>query len=365
MRNSHFYRPWLFFSFAALLPFSASAEKNTNDIYVSVDSFSYSEPAPIDQLIDNFEGPEPDSGEVAFTFNQAEIGANFGKWQVGVFTRYDYLLEFNSDTVELFYRDSNDLPFPINRTYNVNIEPNHIEAEGIGVGYQFVVTPSLTITPRLNYLKADAATRGFLRGEIIANEDGDYEGELVLDYIYEEDILLDREQESISGEGFSLDVAAQWQIAKNWTLNAYLKDYYSEIYWDDVTFTQARANTNTVTFDDEGRLDSIPVLSGREGFRDFTQTLPQRGKLVVNHQMTSVMSVSAQIDHVEEYVYSRLAWQANWGGWGIASGYQFETEAFDLAFTSKYFSLKLIADSTDVEQAHTLGLSMNVSIPVF
>jgi hypothetical protein len=347
------------------MPFFANADKTGNDIYLSVESFSYSEPAPIDQIIDGLEGPEPESGEVAFTFNHAEIGGNFGAWQVGVFARYDYLLEFNSDTVDLFYRDANDLPFPIDRTYNVNLEPNHIQAEGIGVSYRFAVTPSLSITPRINYLQADVVTRGYLRGEIIADEDGDYQGELSLNYIYEEDILLDRERESISGDGFSLDVSAHWQIAPKWSLSAYLKDYYSEITWDDVTFTQAQANTNTVSFDEEGRLDSIPVLSGREGFRSFTQSLPQRGKVIVNHQMTKVFSLTAQVDHVEEYVYSRLAWQANWGGWGIASGYQFETEAFDVAFNSKYFSLKLIADSTDTEKAHTFGLNMNVSIPVF
>lgn len=339
--------------------------KKDSGIFIEVESFSYSEPAAIKQLIDSFEGPEPDSGEVAFTFNKAAIGGRFGSWEVAVFTRYDYLLEFNSDTVELVYREENDLPFPIDRTYHINLEPNHIQANGISLAKSFQVDKNVIITPTINYLDADSVTRGYLRGEVSVDEQGDYEGELLLNYIYEEDILLDREQETISGKGYSIDFSAYWQINDKLYAALDFVDLYSEIQWDDVTFTQARANTNNVIFDNEGRLQAVPLLSGIESFRDFTQTLPFRGRYEITYNFYKNLSLTGEVKQVEEYLYPRLALGADWGRWGIAGGYQFETEAIDLRLITPYLDLFLAADSSDYEDARSITVGLSIRLPIF
>ena len=188
---------FIFFSSAVV-----AGEPERDSVYLTLSSISYSEPAPIDQMINNLEGAPVDNGDFAFTHNQIEVGFKKGNWLLAYFHRYDYFLEFNSDTAELAYLDRNDLSIPTSRNFDVYLRANHIRSKGFAVGYEDdFFSDSLNASIRLNYLTSDEFTDGYLAGTVTTLSDG-YQGDLILDYQYSEDTLLERPEEDVEGERF-------------------------------------------------------------------------------------------------------------------------------------------------------------------
>lgn len=356
----------LFFSFcsAGFGTAQAVAEQAGANVYMDATVLAYSETMPIEQLLDELVGPEPEAGTIAFTFNQAEIGATYGRATVSVFARYDYLLEFSEDAMAVAYADGNNIAFPTG-SLNIDIRPNHIQARGLGFSYQFDLPRGISLTPRINYLKSDSLTVGYLRGTLEGESEDDFDGVLELDYAYEEDLILDREPEDVSGEGYAIDLFASWSITDKWQVQANVKDAFSEITWKDVTYTEASATTNTISFDEEGRLQSVAALTGREFYRDEKQELPVKTRVDLNYQLTDHWQLQAGMFRVADFETWRVSWAGVWKHFFIVGGYQFETEAYELAFGHRYFNLSFTADSTDLEQAKMLGVSLSLSVPVF
>ncbi len=354
----------LVFSIVILATLNARAEYAGADVYAEVNAMAYSEAMPIQQFIDELEGPRPGSGNIAFTFNSAEVGARYGRWTLAAFARYDYLLEFSDDTLDVAYADANDLDFPTGRALNINLQPSQISARGLGIGYQFTVSSQVEIFTRLNYLQADSLTDGSLTGTLTGNNEDSYEGELFLDYYYEKDLLLDRPEQDIEGDGYSVDVALAWSINQQWNVLLDVKDLYSEIEWQDVTYTQATAISNNASFGDDGLLDVVPLFSGIESNQDYTQRLPARTYLDVHYQFNTIWRFDAGYTEISDFQVVRLGWMAKVLGVDVSGGYQLQTQAFDMALEHKYVRLAVTTDSFEFDNAHLFGLSLGINIPV-
>ena len=90
MRKTHF----LAIPLLAASGLNIHAEPNSQFvIQVNAESLNYSESMPIKQFMDELKGPKPDSGDIAFTFNHAEINLSWRNINVSLFQRLDYLLE--------------------------------------------------------------------------------------------------------------------------------------------------------------------------------------------------------------------------------------------------------------------------------
>ena len=342
----------------------AFSEYQSADIYTDTSVLAYSEAMPIMQFIDNLEGPSPDKGDIAFTFNKVEVGANYGNWNLGFFARFDYLLEFSEDTLAVAYADANDQDFPTGRQLHVELKPNHIEARGFGVGYRFKLPKGISVFSRINYLTSDALTDGFLTGTLTEVSEDDYEGDLRLDYYYEEDLILDRPVETVSGAGYSVDIDVFWPISEKWSLSLGVQDAVSAIYWDDLTYTEASVTSNTVTLDENGQLNAVAFFSGIESNRDYTQSLPKKSELDVSYKINSWSYGQVGYSQIASYHALRVAWLAQVLGADISGGYQLQTQAYDMAVEHKYFRFAITTDSFDLDSAKLFGFSLGVNIPI-
>lgn len=340
----------------------SSINKNSWSVFSRFDSFSYSEPAPIDQVIHDMEGNAIQSGDVAFTHNAVEVGARYGKAELSLLQRYDYYMEFTPETADLIYRDKNDLSASPNREYPIELEANHLRAKGIKLAYNFAPLQNLQIKVAASYLQADVLIDGDINGEIVTTTN-DLTGELHLDYAYTDDKLFDRQAESPEGKGFALDLYTQWQVSDKLGLDMSLEDVANLITWDRAPYTQARITSNAVNFDENGFLNTTPVLSGIEGYSKHRQRLPLRASLRGTYQVTNTYDALITWKRVAEVDFPRIGvrykpspnrfWQAF---------YDVKTQAIGVGYQSGNLGYVLSMDDAQWSQAHALGLSVQYRI---
>ncbi len=350
--------------FLVLAPCAAHADSEPRYLYTALASDSYSEIAPIKQLLDDLEGPRFDRGDLAFSHSWLELGERRGAWEVGVFARYDYFLEFNNDTAELAYADKNNIELEKNRRYQVYLQPNTLRARGVGVGYYFAPSAAFSLRLRGNYLRASQLSDGKLAGELLALEDS-VEANLQLDYNYSRDALLKREEERVRGNGLSLDVDLQWQIASRWRLDFRSRDLLSAIWWRDVTYTRATAISDTISYDDDGSINARPAVSGVESYRDHRQTLPRQLSMGVHYQWREPVSASVTLQSHDKYLFPQLAvqWQAAASVW--QASYDIERRALGLSLQRGNVALQLRADAVAPDKAKAFSLALNYRIPLY
>lgn len=346
--------------FFCLMNLSSTAR---SEISFKFASFSHSQAAPVKQFFNNLEGPAMRSGNYAFTHTQAEIEKKWKNVSFGVFNRYDHFLEFNNDTAYLVHADKNKLPVQTNKTFDVYLKANHIHSKGIHLSYLLNITPKINTKLRINYLRADKMTDGELKGTLTTNED-DYIGNLYLDYGYSKDHLLKREEESVLGEGYSLDVDLEWDLSRNLSVYIQGRDIFSKIYWDKLTYTEAKANTNTISYGPGGVLNSIPTVSGFEGYRQQIQRLPPRYQLLANYQFDKNMAVIPGAFTYDDYLFPRLAIQWKTNNVSIQTSYNFKSKSVGLQLNNSWLNLGLELDDLKWEKSNTIAFSFKVLVPI-
>ncbi|BFM07944.1 hypothetical protein [Halioxenophilus aromaticivorans] len=333
-------------------------------LQLSATNFTYSEAMPIKQFMDELQGPPPDAGDKAFTFNRAALDIHWNQFKVSVFQRLDYLLEYSEDTLAVAYADENDTPYPIGTRLTIDLQANHIEAKGFGIGYTFTPIKNLKIIPTVNYLQAEALTDGDLTGYLFTPDGDQIDGSLTLDYAYKEDLLLDREQETVSGKGYAVDIALYWQWRENSSIDLKMNDVISRITWKDVTYTQANAATDNLSFDAQGHLSAASFLFGRAWYRTQHQRLPKKILAQAHYQLSDHQRISLGHQTLGSYQDVRLGWHSLWQQWTFTAGYRWQAQAFDAQIQHRFARLGITSDSTDWQQAKMLGVNFSVSVPL-
>ncbi len=327
--------------------------------YTSLESHSYSDIAPIDQVIHGLEGPPVDDGEFAFTHNQLEIGETWLQFGLSYFWRYDYFLEFNGDTARLAYSEQNNVPLPTTGRYNIFLRANELRSQGVGFSYQWQLAPNLHSRLRLNYLRADDMSDGELAGVLIAEELG-FSGDLQLDYGYSEDQLLGRQVEDVDGSGYSVDLDIRWRWGDQLEFALEGRDIWSRLRWKDLTYTRASATTDVISYDADGALASIPGIAGTEGYRSQSQQLPARYNLSARYQFNSKLSISPSVYAYDQHLFPRLALGWQLGNCLLQTSYELETGALGLNISHDNFTIGLHSDDSDWQQARALGLQLGI-----
>ena len=337
------------------------AEPSTG-IHFELISDSYSEGVALHQLINDLEGEAPSSGEVAFTHNQIELGWQQGQWSLGWLARYDYFIEFNGDTLELAYLGENDLPIP-ERQYQVRLQANHLRAQGLWLAQSFRWRDRLQGEWRLNVLKADQNIDGALEGSVQA-EASVYDAELYLDYAYTEDKLLRRPEDAADGEGYAIDVSLHWRFNEDFSLSFTAQDLFSEIRWSDASYTQARVNTNNVSYDADGQIDARPLVSGIESFRQESQRLPKRVSLSLQQRINADWGVQYEWYRYDEYDFPRTRLVRHWGDKRLSVEYDWRAQSVGLNWRDRHWQLGFTSDDSNIKKASRVALQAGLFWPL-
>ena len=343
--------------YALLLTLSVSSYTFARSPYIletELESFSYSDISPIKQLIDDLEGPAISRGDHAFSHNQWTASIKNQGVGVHVFSRLDYLFEFNPDTAQLLYLDKNNQAVGQDENYTVDLQVNALRASGFAISYEYQLKGHV-IAARLNRLFSTYMLEGGIEGSVSTSAEG-FQGDLSLNYNYARDSLLKRPQEPIDGKGYSLDLDWQWQVSERVTLVAKARDLWSKMDWD-VTYTIANATTDTLSYDEDGTLSAIPVLSGIESRHDYVQRLPKRLHLNAGWDVDQHWQVAARLMWIDRYPYHSVAVARQLGDMRVELNYNLISQGLGAKIDFTYGYLGVQADHVDIDKTHGLAVT--------
>ncbi len=346
--------------FAVLLFFSGRSSA-VQGVDLKVHSHTFSEPSPIKQFVDSFEGESVGEGEITFTHNRAEAVYTFKGFHVGAIARYDYWVGFSQDTVQTVFETENDLPIGNGIVRNLFLDVNHNQSKGINVAYSFKPSTGLSITPTLQLYRSESILFGRLDGVLAIDIEENINGELRLDYAYNEDVIFDRDPQMFDGKGWGVDLEVDWQINTQLSVNYVLLDGLNQFTFEQATFTEAVLNSNTLRVNQSGVLDVNPALIGFEGEKTVKQRLPSKSFAHLIYRPYKYVSFDARRERFGAEVFIQAGAAVHLGGFSTAVLYQPKGEAYVLTIRYKGLGVSVVTDNRDYEQAHILGVNLNLS----
>jgi hypothetical protein len=333
--------------------------------YVSVQSISYSQPIAIASMInDEWSTPFKD-GDSALTYNKAELGVAWHGWQLGVLTRYDYLVSFSDETAQGYYLANNHLPLETGRVYPLNIEVQSQYSRGLRLGFQHKLTSSFNAGLAVSYLQGITLMEGELSGSAQVIGEKDYDFQFDVDYVYSKDVLFEREVKAPQGYGYSLDLKLDWQPTKRFAGQLTVIDLLGEIKWINAPYTTATGSSDTKTYDEDGYVRYKAVGSGLESNKDFIQILPRKIFAAAQYQWSRELELLAEFQDLDIEQFTSLG--AGWRLWrhiSLQGLYNISAQALTLRFQQKpQLLFEIGSDSWNLDHARYLvfHFSYNVS----
>jgi len=448
--SNHLNRRFLVILILSLLMSEHALSRPQMGVFSNIESTTYSDVMSIDGFIDEFSGTL-ESGDHALTHDVAEVGFQVGDWRVSRIMRYDYEMQFSQDTANLNYRIENDLPIDEDAAYEIFIAAEHLRSTGFKVLRSFKFKENITFSVGLSWLESEqyysgsvniTTNRGDLtdaRIEALEAEGAAIEAQAELaetqeeylalgdpllalgdnleaaiagsnfsggaSYFYYEPALREDEQDDFqdvdfsapNGKGYTLDVALDWRITDRWTVGFNIRDFYSQIRWDQTPATQASFDGTQAAldaleiYDQFVREDVINRLSGTfftplnpENPDDPAAVLPEleetiiadNSSAVVQNQSYTQRLPAQRFYHVH---YDSLQWWSvkfQWETYRVADFYHFRGElwnflavewhpsvsAYGLELYHRFAKIRFVTDDFDIDAAKYLSLNASLNL---
>jgi hypothetical protein len=327
--------------------------------YVDVQSVSYSEPIAIKSIMDKWQTPFK-GGSKALTYDKAEVGFRWRKWQLGIVERYEYHLEFASPTAELIYLTKNHLPLEVGKEYELRIKAQQQYSRGLRLGFRQKFSPIFTAELAASYLQGKSFTDGAIRGAAQVTAEKEYDFQFDADYFYSRDVLFSRDVNSPEGSGYGLDLKFDWQPSERISAQLSIVDLTAKIFWNDAPHTSATATSATKTFDADGYVRYDPAISGFESNRNFTQTLPRKIFFSGKYQWSENTELLAEIQDFEivRFVSMGAGWCHNHSDC-YQGLYNATAKAISLRYLGRGLRVELASDDLNLNRARYFSAQMS------
>lgn len=341
---------------------SNTTNADTISPYVKFDAFLLSEPVALDAISKDWNTNYHPHGENQIASVWIESGIKKGAWSYGALFREEHQLSFSSDTADLYYTVANDLDLTTNRRYQLDLDTYRFRGYGARVSRHFKTSDKLKFTLGSSIFYASNVLSGSLSGSARANSADEYTYDFEVDYQYDKDILIDRKgTEPPNGIGLAVDVSMQWKATKQLQINADIKDLAGMIYWKDVPYTKAVANSDTVTVDNNGFSHVDPILTGIEGYKSsYMQRLKPSANLAAEYSISnSPYSFTVQGKHYENLNLFSVGGGKETGLGKVSLHYWPQIDTTEARYQSKDFGLSLAMDNLDLSDTRTFWLTVN------
>lgn len=332
-----------------------------NGLGLELNSFTHSEPVSVHGVLDEMSG-EFSGGDSAETHNRLELHYSADDWQYGLFSRYDYELSFHPDTGELLYLSQDDRELPSDKRYQLALRGQHILAEGVSLARSFRYADlPLELTIKANLLRARHLQDAEIHGHLELASGRAPRGRAEIDYRYDEDRLFHRpDLDTPSGWGYALDLRLDWQASADLKLSLQADDLVHQVRWRDAPYTRASLDLSASRLDNE-QLIVAPALTGQEGEASAHMRLKTRIDLSADYALNERWHAAAryQSKTTNDYYWLETSYELDWGG-TVGLAWEAENQALGFQWQGEHFGLHVFSDSSDVQKAHILGLSLNV-----
>lgn len=277
------------FSFLISLCFASAAFADEADwnFFTLFEAKGYSESFSIESLVDGFDEKDVffSGGDSLFTQNEFVLGVKKGPWDLSLLARYDLDVAYTPDSAVIVVASERGTALE-NGPYDISVDVNEIQSQGLRLGYDWAITDDISVRPRISLMSAHRMTDGMLAGRITLNDEEVTEGAVSLDYFFTEDLIFEREVETQTAFGFTTDLIVDWTIDDGFDVSVGLYDIFSEIYWKDRSATVANATTAISRTNGNGVLIVRPALQGQNIRKNHAQSYTRRGEVKATYSLS-------------------------------------------------------------------------------
>ncbi|MFO1391851.1 MAG: hypothetical protein U1E94_06540 [Agitococcus sp.] len=350
-----------FFIFLIALYYAVSGHASQNTTFkFSIDT--YSAPVSIHAFTSDWHD-DLKSGDNAFLHGLAELSIQNTQRKLSLLWRYDYLLDFDEQTAQLYHAYANDYAPKVSTAYPLHIKAKYSESYGVQWLQKFHFKPNITLGIGLSLLKGYKITDGQLDGTVFLQQAGFkvkdiQQANANVNYYYDEPQLqeeqLDWHPRNPSAMGFSINTTLIWQLTPQWLLNAQIDDIYGRLYWKDIPTTQYNLSCKCSNF--------IHNIDGQLAVANkYTQHLQPLAKVQLSY--SGAQNWHAELNTVSNTQMTLVqgAWGYQYASWQGLLLLEPQTHAIGIELRHPNWHLRWLTDNLNSNQAHRLGLSLGVN----
>lgn len=346
----------------ALLSCLCASNASAREAYFYGESITFSEPTSIHSFLHDWNGSF-ENGTHAFSYNSAEFGVNTGTYSIGAQVRYDYALEFSEDTASYFNATANDIALERDRDYHLKIEAEHFTTSGIRFARTNAFGNGWSIKSAITVLYAWDLLSGNMHGTVLESEPDTLTFNATADYYYREDPFFRREVPPPEGQGATLDIALEGKLGSWGVFRLKAIDLLGAIWWHRAPHTVASAESTTSESVNPLESTVPPVVSGREGFSRFRQSLPTRGTLETIVPITSQIDFSGKIFYTPAATHYLVGITHEINRSKTTVRYNLSAKAIEIESIRGNFQFAFGIDNLDYKDAHYLSCILGYSKP--
>jgi hypothetical protein len=350
----------IYISLVTLLWNMVAYSAETYHVDLTIDA--YSAPVSIHAFTSDWHD-DLKSGDNAFLHGLAELSRENEQRKISLLWRYDYLLDFNEQTAQLYHRYANNNNPTANSSYTLAIEAKYSESYGIQWLQKFHFRPNIELGLGLSLLKGYKITDGQLNGQSLFKQAGFdvtdiQQANLDVNYYYDQPHLhedqLDWYPRNPSALGFSVNTVVKWQISPQLMFNAQINDLYGQLYWQDIPTTQYNVSCQCSTFQHN--------IEGQLAIADkYTQHLSPHSiiQLIYSSPQSWLAELNTTTD--KQMTLVQGAWGYQHSTWQSLLLIEPQTRAVGVELRHPNWHFRWLTDDLNTNKAHRMGLSLGVN----
>jgi len=267
------------------------------------------DPVSLESFFNDWQGDfHPHSGaNLALESSRFDLGVVLeDNYYIGYTYRHDVFIEASSDLTRLMYLTKNKLDLPLNEKFDIFLDIEGLEAQGIVFGKKFIFTPtkwgewSFSLIGSLLY--ASNTQNGILSGDAKSISKNDYDFQADSYYYYTHNYLYDLDVQKVNGFGFSTHITVDYKY-KDFSITLIANDILGKIYWDSLPYSYISMNSENKYYDENGYVHYNPTIHGIEKTKDYTQRLPIKLHFEGRYKVKEKYLLSMGFESMNNYIF--------------------------------------------------------------
>jgi hypothetical protein len=271
---------------AGVIPlFNPNDVAKSNTLFLHTNTLLVNDPFTLKNLFGGLKGDfHPKNGmNYAFGITRNDIGFNIKNFgYIGYAYREEIYMKAYKSTLELLYLTTNKKDLQTGNVYDFDLALEAYKMHSFVYANTYTPYKNKKSIIEFGYsaeaLLAYDMQSGFVDGMVVANSQKDYTYEGVSHYHYTHNYLYDLNVNSPHGYGYTTHLSLDAHY-KNIHITFLANDIYGKIYWKDLPYSDVYLSSQNKSYDENGYAQYAPLLSGKEGYMKFTQTLVAKYKL--------------------------------------------------------------------------------------
>jgi len=294
---------------ADVLSYFNPAYFQTKTVTSSFNTSIANDPVSLEAFFHNWDSNyHPRNGmNLALESSRLDLGMVFkDNYYFGYTYRHDVFLEASSDFTHLMYLTKNKLDLPLNEQFDLYLNIEGLEAQGILFGRKFVFSPtkwgewSLFLSGSLLY--ANNVQKGALSGNAKSISKYDYTFQADADYYYTRNYLYDLDVVKRSGFGFSTHLTVDYKY-KDFSMTLIANDFFGRMYWNNLPYSYISMDSENKYYDENGYVHYNPTIHGIEKTKYYTQKLPIKLYLEGRYKVKKKYLFSMGFESMDGYIF--------------------------------------------------------------